>query len=213
MVSVETNEYPQVYIPLLIDFALMRIMAHGLLCFVWTLDKVYELQEPRLAFMSQFKNNKLSEWWVITIFLTAAFCIIILNVYFRSSWIMIKVIKVILMVMLMVYSADTLNEKVIKEIWRHHSPLLEEFLRRVKVTPHYTWAFEFWLWLDKIFFQHAHRLTTGYTKLEALSSNGCRKHRLARLVKELKYVDRLCEDCYNLFRQDEVYSLCRLAKM
>ena len=134
IVSVETNEYPQVYIPLLIDFALMRIMAHGLLCFVWTLDKVYELQEPRLAFMSQFKNNKLSEWWVITIFLTAAFCIIILNVYFRSSWIMIKVIKVILMVMLMVYSADTLNEKVIKEIWRQHSPLLEEFLRRIKVT-------------------------------------------------------------------------------
>ena len=142
MVSVETNEYPQVYIPLLIDFALMRIMAHGLLCFVWTLDKVYELQEPRLAFMSQFKNNKLSEWWVITIFLTAAFCIIILNVYFRSSWIMIKVIKVILMVMLMVYSADTLNEKVIKEIWRQHSPLLEEFLRRVKVTPLYL---SFWI--------------------------------------------------------------------
>ena len=42
--------------------------------------------------------------------------------------------RVFLMVMLMAYSADTLNEKVIKEIRLKYGPVLEEFLRKVMVS-------------------------------------------------------------------------------
>ena len=42
--------------------------------------------------------------------------------------------RVILMVMIMAYSADTLNEKVIKDIRLKYSPVLEEFLRKVMVS-------------------------------------------------------------------------------
>ena len=53
------------------------------------------------------------------------------NVHFRSCCIMMRVF---LMVMLMAYSADTLNEKVIKEIRLKYGPVLEEFLRKVMVS-------------------------------------------------------------------------------
>ena len=42
--------------------------------------------------------------------------------------------RVILMVLLMAYSADSLNQRVITEMWLHYSSVLSEFLRMVKVT-------------------------------------------------------------------------------
>ena len=42
--------------------------------------------------------------------------------------------RVILMVLLMAYSSDSLNERVITNMWLHYSSVLSEFLRMVKVT-------------------------------------------------------------------------------
>ena len=42
--------------------------------------------------------------------------------------------RVILMVLLMAYSAESLNQRVITEMWLHYSSVLSEFLRMVKVT-------------------------------------------------------------------------------
>ena len=66
----------------------------------------------------------------------------------------------------------------------------------------------FGLGLDKIFFKAA----ANHHQADRLSTSdtGCRRHRLDR---EFKFVERLCDDCYKLFRTEEVWSFCRSAKM
>ena len=55
-----------------------------------------------------------------------------------------------------------------------------------------------------VFHDHSDRLTT-----EDPGDTGCvRKPR----VSVLKYLDRVCEDCYQLYRDVDVYQMCRWAK-
>merc|ERR1719330_170056 len=87
----------------------------------------------------------------------------------------------------MAYSADSLNQRVITEMWLHYSSVLSEFLRMVKAAA--------------VNHHQADRLTT-----ENFSVTGCPRH---PLVKVFKFLDSVCDDCYDLYRDPDVYSLCR----